>query len=125
MNEERHGFFDEEMQMLENFVGKEVSVIYFSRGGKQLEGMKGILTSVNSYDSVTVNNNIYYFLGSENTILCIGYGENQQLYFNKSIPQQVFLQSYPSYFKEDMLLMSEQQQYLGYSVKGEEMLKGR
>lgn len=125
MNEERHGFFDEEMQMLENFVGKEVSVIYFSRGGKQLEGMKGILTNVNSYDSVTVNNNIYYFLGSENTILCIGYGENQQLYFNKSIPQQVFLQSYPSYFKEDMLLISEQQQYLGYSVKGEEMLKGR
>lgn len=36
MNEERHGFFDEEMQMLENFVGKEVSVIYISRGGKQL-----------------------------------------------------------------------------------------
>ena len=125
MNEERHGFFDEEMQMLENFVGKEVSVIYISRGGKQLEGKKGILTNVSSYDSVTVNNSVYYFLGSGNTILCIGYGENQQLSFNKSIPQQVFLQSYPSYFKEDMLLMSEQQQYLGYSVKGEEMLKGR
>ncbi len=125
MNEERHGFFDAEMQMLENFVGKEVSVIYISRGEKKLEGIKGILTNVSSYDSVTVNNNVYYFLGSANTILCIGYGENQQLYFNKGIPQQSFLQSYPSYFKEDMLLMSEQQQYLGYSVKGEEMLKGR
>lgn len=125
MNEERHGFFDEEMQMLENFVGKEVSVIYISRGGKQLEEIKGILTNVSSYDSVTVSNNVYYFLGSVNTILCIGYGENQQLYFNKSIPQESFLQAYPSYFKEDMLLMSEQQQYLGYSVKGEEMLKGR
>lgn len=125
MNEERHGFFDKEMELLETFIGKEVSVIYISRGGKKLEGVRGLIDNISSYDSITVNNNVYYFLGANNTILCIGYGENNQIYFNRNIPQEAFLKDYPKYYWEDMLLMSDQQEYLGYSVKREEMLKGR
>lgn len=125
MNEERHGFFDNEMQMLESFIGKEVKVIYISRGGKKLEGIKGILSNVSAYDSVTVTNNVYYFLGDNSTILCIGTGEDNQIYFNRNIPIDKFLADYPKYYWDNMLLMNEQESYLGYSVKKEEMLKGR
>lgn len=122
MNEERHGFFDNEMQMLESFIGKEVKVIYTSLGSKELMGIKGILNGVSSYDSVTINNGVYTFLGPNISIICIGYDEDKHIFFNRNIPIERFLNQYPNYANDFLLQINEQEEFLGYSVKKEQSL---
>jgi len=125
MNEERHGFFDNEMQMLESIVGKEVKCVYISRGEKELKGYKGTLSNLNAYDSIRVGSEAFSFLGDVNTIVCIGDSNDNLIYKNNRIPLASFLENYPKYFLEIIRLMQDQQEYLGYSVKQEEMQKGR
>lgn len=136
MNEDRHGFFDQEMEYLKQFIGKEVNIVYITptdkknRSENKPNGEKGILQEIIPYESVTINNKVLTFLGPNSTILGISYGnplkinESElyyELYLNKRIPQESFLKSYPFYEKDFFRLISEQREYLGYSVREEEI----
>lgn len=122
MNEDRHGFFDQEMELLENYIGKRVKCVYIVRGEKSLLGHIGTLNSVIPYDTLSVGTEALAFLNEFVTVVAIGDENGNLIYKNDKIPINEFLASYPRYFWEDMLLMSDQEKYLGYSVKKEDML---
>lgn len=123
--EERNGLFNKEMDTLVSKVGEKVKVLYISRGASELEGMKGVLTNVNAYDTISLGSDIFSFVGPLSIILAIADENNNMLYKNNNIPIQDLFINYPDYNKEIMKTIQDQQDYLGYSVKAEEMIKGR
>lgn len=123
--EERNGLFNKEMDTLVSKVGEKVKVLYISRGARELEGMKGVLTNVNVYDTISLGSDIFSFVGPLSIILAIADENNNMLYKNNNIPIQDLFINYPDYNREVMKTIQDQQDYLGYSVKAEEMIKGR
>lgn len=122
---ERNGLFNKEMNILASKVGEKVKVLYISRGARELEGMKGVLTNVNAYDTISLGSDIFSFVGPLSIILAIADENYNMLYKNNNIPIQDLFLNYPDYNREVMKTIQDQQDYLGYSVKAEEMLKGR
>lgn len=117
---ERHGNYDDLFQVLESYIGKEITCIYAEILSDEYKGVKSKLKLVHPYESITMElGDTYDFIGERNAIVVLAAEENgkiQYLYKNTNIEKK-----YPGYFKDPFGLISAQKEHLGYSVKEEKV----
>lgn len=119
---ERHGKLDKFFELLENIKGQQVACIYSEIQGEGYKGVRGKLTAVHPYDSITLDmGDTYDFLGERMAIVLLTAtinGQQQELYRNAEVPER-----YPGYFNDPFGLITDQKEHLGYSVKEESVIK--
>lgn len=122
MENNRHGKYDRMFQILETLIGKEITCIYGDLGQENYQGVRGILSEVEPYKSITINGSTFDFIGERTAIVHVSTmveGKRVLLYLNTNVKKP-----YRGYFYDPMGLVQAQTSQLGYSVKAEEMDKG-